>query len=89
MNLIAKDMDVFIVYVVLFCRQNIAFVGIAMMALHGVIDLQNKVNFKAVLEYRALGDTILKKNISQMVNVMCSIQVLKRRTKLLQLQVTA
>ena len=32
MNLIAKD-DVFIVCVVLCARQNIAFVGIAMMAL--------------------------------------------------------
>lgn len=72
MNLIAKDMDVFIVYVVLFCRQNIAFVGIAMMALHGVIDLQNKVNFKAVLEYRALGDTILKKK--HLTDGQCNVQ---------------
>ena len=39
MNLIAKDVDVFIVCVVLCGRQNIAFVGIAMMALQGVIDL--------------------------------------------------
>ena len=38
MNLIAKD-DVFKVCVVFCAMQNIAFVGISMMALQGVIDL--------------------------------------------------